>query len=118
MTTDLRQSWPLPTRPRPIVIIGAGSIVRTAHLPAYRRIDLPIAGLFDIRPDAARATAAEFQVSQVFDTLAAAAAVTDAVFDVAVPGDQILGVLQCLPCGAPVLIQKPMGEDLAAARRI
>src|SRR5262245_2330359 len=116
--TDLRQSWPLPSRPRPIVMIGAGAIVRWAHLPAYRRLGFPVAGIFDIRLDAARETAAQFDVPVVFSTLADAAAVADAVFDVAVPGDQILSVLRCLPPGAPVLIQKPMGEDLPAARTI
>lgn len=116
--TDLRQSWPLPSRPRPIVMIGAGAIARSAHLPAYRRIGFPVAGLFDIRPEAARETAAQFKVPVVFATLAEAAAAGDAVFDVAVPGDQILAVLRCLPKGAPVLIQKPMGEDLSAARTI
>jgi predicted dehydrogenase len=40
------------------------------------------------------------------------------VFDLAVPGREIAGVLEQLPHGAPVLIQKPMGEDLVAARRI
>jgi predicted dehydrogenase len=35
-----------------------------------------------------------------------------------VPGDQILGILCRLPAGAAVLIQKPMGEDIVAARRI
>jgi len=116
--TELRQAWPPPSQPRPIVIIGAGAIVRTAHLPAYRRLGLPIAGLFDIAPDAADATAQQFGIATVFGTPAAACATRDAVFDVAVPGDQILGVLRCLPPGAPVLIQKPMGENLAAARRI
>lgn len=116
--TDLRQSWPLPSRPRPIVIVGAGSIVRTAHLPAYQRLGLPVAGLFDLRQDAARGAAAQFAVASVFGSLAEASEVKGAVFDVAVPGDQILGVLQCLPHGAAVLIQKPMGEDLPAARRI
>ena len=116
--TDLRQSWPAPSRPRPIVVVGAGAIVRTAHLPAYQRAGLPVAGLFDIRHDAARDAAAQFGVPTVFGTLAEASAVKGAVFDVAVPGDQILGVLHCLPQGAAVLIQKPMGEDLSAARRI
>ena len=46
--TGFRQAWNVPTRPRPIVLIGAGAIVRTAHLPAYRRLGLPIAGLFDL----------------------------------------------------------------------
>jgi predicted dehydrogenase len=116
--TDLRQSWALPSRPRPIVMIGAGAIVRSAHLPAYTRLGFPVAGLFDIRPVTARETAAQFAVPVVFSTLAEAAAVADPVFDVAVPGDQILAVLRCLPPGAPVLIQKPMGEDLPAARTI
>lgn len=116
--TNLRQSWPLPSRPRPIVIVGAGGIVRTSHLPAYQRVGLPVAGLFDIRHDAARDAAAQFAVPAVFGTLGEASAVKDAVFDVAVPGDQILGVLHCIPHGAAVLIQKPMGEDLSAARRI
>jgi len=40
------------------------------------------------------------------------------VFDVAVPGREIAGVLNHLPTGAAVLIQKPMGESLADARRI
>ena len=116
--TDLRQSWPLPSRPRPIVVVGAGAIVRSAHLPAYRRVGFPVAGLFDIRQDAARATASQFEVPAVFGTLAEAASLRDAVYDVAVPGDQILAVLNCLPHGAAVLIQKPMGEDLGGARRI
>ena len=41
--------------PRPIVIIGAGAIVRTAHLPVYRRLGFPVAGLFDIDTERARA---------------------------------------------------------------
>jgi predicted dehydrogenase len=116
--TTLRQAWPLPQRPRPVVIIGAGAIVRTAHLPAYRRLDFPIAGLFDTNAVAARGAAQQFGIGTVFGSPAEACATRDAVFDIAVPGDQIGGVLECLPPGAPVLIQKPMGEDLAAARRV
>lgn len=114
----LRQTWGVPSRPRPIVIIGAGGVVRTAHLPAYQRLKFPVAGLYDINPDAARETAKRFGVSTVFSTLAEASGSADAIFDVAVPGNQIAGVLKELPPGAAVLIQKPMGEDLAAARSI
>ena len=114
----LRQAWATPSRPRPIVIIGAGGVVRTAHLPAYQRLRFPVAGLYDINPNAAQDTAKRFGVSTVFSSLAEAAGAADAVFDVAVPGNQIAGVLKELPRGAPVLIQKPMGEDLAAARSI
>ena len=112
-----RQAWPKPSRPRPIAIVGAGAIVRTAHLPAYRRLGFPVAGLFDIRADAAQATARQFDVA-VFRDMDEACAQAGVVFDVAVPGDQILGVVNRLPRGAAVLIQKPMGETLADARRI
>ena len=115
---DLLQAWPRPRRPRPIVVIGAGAIVRTAHLPAYRRLGLPVAGIFDIRADAAQNTARAFDVPVVFRNLDEAAARADAVFDLAVPGDRIEHVISRLPEGAPVLIQKPMGENLDAARRI
>jgi predicted dehydrogenase len=116
--TALRQAWPLPSHPRPIVIIGAGAIVRTAHLPAYKRLGYPVAGLFDVRTDTAHVTAKLFGLDAVFATLDDACAVRGAVFDVAVPGDQILGILCQLPAGTAVLIQKPMGEDIVAAHRI
>jgi predicted dehydrogenase len=118
VTSDLRQSWPPPSRSRPIVIVGAGAIVRTAHLPAYRRLGLPVAGVFDTRPEAAHETARQFGVEKVFASLDEACVAPGAVFDVAVPGDQIPGILGRLPEQAAVLIQKPMGEDLAGARRI
>ena len=114
----VRQAWDTPSRPQPIVIIGAGAIVRTAHLPAYRRLRLPVAGIYDIQPETARQTARELGVTTVFSSLAQAVTARDTIFDVAVPGDQVLGVLEQLPEGAAVLIQKPMGEDLAQARAI
>jgi predicted dehydrogenase len=115
---ELRQAWPRPSHPRPIVIIGAGAIVQTAHLPAYRRMGFRVAGLYDIDPGRARATAATLPGTHAFSTLDAAVAHEGVVFDLAVPGDQIVGILERLPEGSAVLIQKPMGEDLASARRI
>jgi predicted dehydrogenase len=115
---DLRQAWPRPTAPRPIVFVGAGAIVRTAHLPAYTRLQFPIAGLFDLCRATAEQTAQQGGGVRVFTTLAEAAATAGAVFDVAVPGKEIPDVLTQLPRGSAVLIQKPMGETLAAAREI
>ena len=116
--THLRQAWGVPARPRPIAIIGAGGVVRTAHLPVYERLRFPVAGLYDIKQDMAQETARRFAVPKVFVSLAEAAASPDAIFDVAVPGDQIAGVLRELPRGSAVLIQKPMGENLCGAREI
>ncbi|NUR55448.1 MAG: Gfo/Idh/MocA family oxidoreductase [Acidobacteria bacterium] len=118
MDTALTQAWPTPTRPTPIVLIGAGAIARTAHLPAYQRLRFPVAGVFDINSDVARATADSFRIGQVFETVDQACTAGAVVFDLAVPGDQILAILERLPVGAAVLIQKPMGRDLAEARRI
>lgn len=116
--TDLTQAWPRPSRPRPIAIIGSGAIVRTAHLPVYRRLGYPIAGVYDVNCAVARETAALFDVERVFHSLDEAGALSGVVYDLAVPGDQIADILNHLPRGAGVLMQKPMGADLADARRI
>jgi predicted dehydrogenase len=116
--TKLTQAWPRPARPRPIVIIGSGAIVRTAHLPVYRRLEYPVAGLYDVNCAAARETAARFDVDRVFHSLDEACALEGVIYDLAVPGDQIAGILERLPRGSGVLMQKPMGGDLADARRI
>lgn len=115
---SLQQRWPLPAAPRPIVVIGAGSIVRDAHLPVYARLGFPVAGIFDVNPVASRERAEECRIARVFDSLDDALATPDAVFDVAVPPVAIAGILERMPAGAAVLIQKPMGRDLADARRI
>ena len=115
---DLRQAWPRPAAPRPIVFVGAGAIVRTAHLPAYTRLRFPVAGVFDLCRATADQTSQQFGGLRVFATIAEAAATAGAIFDVAVPGREIAGVLAQLPRGSAVLIQKPMGETLAAARQI
>ncbi len=120
MALQLNTVCPLPDRPRPIIGIGAGGIVRDAHLPAYRLAGFDVAGVFDLDPDKARALAADFDIPTVFDSMAAAvdAAPDDVVFDVAVPGGAVLSVIESLPDGATVLIQKPLGRNLAEARRI
>jgi predicted dehydrogenase len=54
----------------------------------------------------------------VFHSLDEACALEGVIYDLAVPGDQIAGILERLPRGSGVLMQKPMGGDLADARRI
>lgn len=117
--SDLTQAWPRPSQPRPIVVVGSGAIVRTAHLPVYRRLHYPVAGVFDVNPVAAAETAAMFEVERVFRSLDEACRLGNGVvYDLAVPGDQIADILRQLPEGSGVLMQKPMGRDLAEARRI
>lgn len=109
----LRQHWPAPARRRPVVIFGAGSITRDAHLPAYRKGGYEIAGIYD--PDREKAEALGLPV---FASVEEAARVRDAVFDLATPPAAHAGILALLPEGAPALIQKPMGMDLQGATRI
>jgi predicted dehydrogenase len=118
MSLTLRQQHPLPTHPRPIVIIGAGGIVSDAHLPAYRKAGFPVAGLFDLDAGKARALAGQWNIPKVFASLSEAAATADCVFDVAAPPVAHAEILSALPRGAAVLVQKPMGLDLEAATRI
>ena len=113
----LVQSWPLPSAPKPIVIVGAGGIVNDAHLPAYSLAGFPVAGIFDRDVGKARALADRWGVPAL-RTLDETVAVRDAVFDLATPPAAHLDVLKRLPRGAAVLIQKPMGRDLAEASAI
>jgi predicted dehydrogenase len=113
----LRQSWPMPARPRPIVIVGAGGIVRDAHLPAYRKGGFPVAGIYDIDRGRADAIARDWNIEPL-RSLDEVAGASDAVFDLATPPAAHLEVLQALPEGATVLIQKPMGRDLDEATAI
>ncbi len=115
---SLAQSWAAPSTPKPIVTIGAGSIVADAHFPAYRKSHLPIAGVFDLDLSRAKAVAEKFAVEKVFGSLDEALAVKGAVFDLATPPAAHAGVLSLLPVGAAVLIQKPMGANLDGATEI
>ena len=113
-----RQRWPFASHPRPIVGIGAGGIVRDAHLPAYRAAGLEVAGLFDLDRPRAEALAREFDVPRVFASLEEALSVQGAVFDVALPPAVLSRTVERLPEGSAALLQKPMGLDLADATRI
>jgi predicted dehydrogenase len=110
----------LPRSPRPIVILGAGGIVKDAHLPAYRKAGFPVFGIYNRTVARAKVLADEFGVEHVFASVAdaVAAAPADAVFDIALMPEQYLEVLEALPDGAPVLIQKPLGQDLEAGRAL
>ena len=114
----LSQSWPMPARPRPIVIVGAGGIVRDAHLPAYRKAGFPVAAIFDLDRERAVTAARDWGIPRVAASLEEAAGMADVVFDLATPPGAHLDVLRALPDGATALIQKPMGRDLDEASAI
>ena len=113
-------SPPRPRVPRPIVILGAGGIVRAAHLPAYAKAGFPVIAIADSASGKAAELASEKGIARGFSSIEEAVgfAPADAIFDVAVPASQIMAILPRLPSGAAVLIQKPMGETLEEARVI
>lgn len=119
---DFNQSPIMPKTPRPIAIIGSGGIVTDAHLPAYTLAGWKVMGIYDLESQKAEKAKSTFPiVEKVFSDLAeliSAANEQNAVFDLAVPADQILAVLDLLPDGSAVLIQKPMGETLEQAAEI
>ena len=110
----------LPHHPRPIVLIGAGGIVNDGHLPAYKIAGWEVAGIYDRDREKALTTAKNFDIPIVYDSMEDLLARSPAtvVYDIAVPGSEILTGLEQLPAGAVVLMQKPMGEDYAMARQI
>jgi predicted dehydrogenase len=111
---------PRPKNLRPIVILGAGGIVRAAHLPAYAKADFPVIAVADSVAGRASELASEKSIPHAFDSIEEAVrfAPADAIFDIAVPATQIMTILPKLPSGAAVLIQKPMGETLDEATSI
>ena len=116
---------PRPQTPRPIISIGAGSIVHDSHLPAYRKAGFPVAAIVDPDLDRARSLAAKFGIPLAVASLDEAlrqvpyhAHDHSLIFDVAVPAKFIHQVLPTIPDGAAVLIQKPMGDTLEEAREI
>jgi predicted dehydrogenase len=120
-TQSLQQAWPLPKDPIPIVIIGAGGIVNDAHMPAYRKAAFEVLGIVDESTQRAQSAAERWKIARVWTSLDEVIADTGTqkvIFDVAVPPAVTLSVLERLPVAASVLMQKPMGANLAQARAI
>ncbi|GAL27262.1 maltose/maltodextrin ABC transporter substrate binding periplasmic protein MalE [Vibrio variabilis] len=68
----------------------------------------------------AKALAKQYQIPAVYDSVSelVANAPEDAIYDLALMPAQFIPVLEQLPDGASVLIQKPMGDDYEQARQI
>lgn len=111
----------VPRIKRPIVSIGAGEIVSDCHYPAYQLAGFEVIGIYDLKTERARDMAERFHVPQVCETLeqlVELASERQAIYDIAVPASAIVQVLRTIPVNSPVLIQKPMGENIGQAREI
>ena len=120
MAVEITQRPLMPDLPRPIVVIGAGGIVRNAHLPAYKLAGFEVIGIFDKNTQAADLTAVEFGIPVVLDSLHEIVERfgTRPIYDLATPPSTYAEILDGLPSTASVVIQKPMGETLAQAEEI
>lgn len=122
MAMTINQLPKLPKEPFPIVIIGAGGIIKDAHLPAYTMAGFKVLGIYNKTKSKAVALKNEFDiVENVYDSLEeliTEGAKHNAIFDLALPANLHAEILEQLPDGSPVLIQKPMGETLKEAKQI
>jgi predicted dehydrogenase len=111
---------PMPKQRRPIVVIGAGGIVRSAHLPAYEKGKFSVIGLMDQSLERAESLAKSHAIARTFDNIDSVVqfAPNDVVYDIAVPASQLSHILPHIPDGSAVLMQKPMGETIEEARLI
>tara|TARA_R110002050_G_scaffold97971_2_gene203636 strand:+ start:22709 stop:23785 length:1077 start_codon:yes stop_codon:yes gene_type:complete len=110
----------LPETQQPIIIIGASGIVKDAHLPAYKMAGFKVFGITNRTISKAHVLAEKHNIEHVFNTVADAVkhAPKNAVYDITVLPDQYIEILEQLPNGAAVLIQKPMGNDYKQAKDI
>jgi predicted dehydrogenase len=103
-----------------IGIIGAGTIVRHGHLPAYRQLGLDVRGIYDRDPQQARQTADAFpglDVCPSIDAMLADPAVQ--IIDIAItPQDQLDTARRALDAGKHLLCQKPLAPTLEEAKRL
>lgn len=110
----------MPKKTHPIFIIGAGGIVKEAHLPAYKKAGWNVVAIFDLDQEKSQQLATSFGIPNVYHSLDEMLAQTpkNAIFDIAVPASQLKQILLKLPENTAVLIQKPFGENLQDAREL
>lgn len=110
-----------PSHDRPVFILGAGAIVRDAHVPAYQLAGYEIGGFFDIDHTRAASLASRCPNARAFATLESAlgaCASVNGVLDVALPPQALASTLEHVPLGASVLLQKPFGRTLEEATHL
>jgi predicted dehydrogenase len=110
----------LPQNPYPILVIGAGGIVADAHLPAYKKAGFKVIGITNRTRSRAEELAARFDIPQVYANVAEAVSQvsSNTVYDLTIMPNQFVEILEQLPDGAAVLIQKPMGDSYAQSKEI
>lgn len=102
-----------------IGIVGAGTIVSAAHLPAYAKLGYRVAGLYDVNRANADALGARWKIPPAASLSELLANQDIEIVDIAVPpAEQIAIVEAALKAGKHVLAQKPLAPTTAQARRL
>ncbi|MEQ8925706.1 MAG: Gfo/Idh/MocA family oxidoreductase [Fulvivirga sp.] len=110
-----------PKRKREIAIVGAGGIVKDAHLPAYKKAGYLVRAIHDTDYQKAQKLVNDFDVlnnCKSIDDLIKTGKENDCIYDIALPASEIIPILKKIPDEAGVLIQKPMGNNIQHAREI
>ncbi len=115
---NLKQKWEKPSQSLPIIFIGAGGIIRNAHIPAYNNLGLEIDGVYDLNAENAKNLAKDFSIKKIYNSLVEALSKKNVVFDIAVPADSLLEIVKSLPENSYALLQKPMGSNYSEAKKI
>jgi len=101
---------------RGVGIVGAGAIVRVAHLPAYQRAGVPVRGIVDLDQEKAAQLSRTIGLEPVPDLDALLADPAIEVIDIAVhPAAQPEIARRAIAAGKHVLAQKPLAQDSATA---
>jgi len=116
---DYRPSFPAGYRPD-IGIVGCGGVVKTAHLPGYRRYGQRVVGVYDVRPEATEGVCEQFGVERIFGDLEELLSHPEIeIVDVATHPDVRPALIrQALAAGKHVLAQKPLAADMQTAREL
>ncbi len=119
LSIDYRPRFPAGYTPG-IGLIGCGRIVRSAHLPAYKKYGVRLAGAYDISSAATVGLHEEFGVEQVYDDLDSLLANPEIeVVDIGThPAQRVALIHRALDAGKHVLAQKPLALTVAEAREV
>jgi predicted dehydrogenase len=100
-----------------IGIIGCGSIVNHAHLPAYRKFGFKVVACCDIREEAARQTAERFGILKWFTDYRHLLDLPEVeIVDIAIHQQGRVEIVQAAAqAGKHILIQKPFAHDMENA---
>ncbi|MSO96247.1 MAG: Gfo/Idh/MocA family oxidoreductase [Thermoleophilia bacterium] len=104
---------------RSVALVGAGEIVRAAHLPSYIQLGLEIRGIWDLNPERGEELARSVGVPALDSLEALLDDVDTLVVDVAVPPEEQPAILyQVFAAGKHALAQKPLAPTLDEATNL